>query len=57
MQKKLSNHKNMDNWLNTLRAGVLGANDGILTVVGVLFSVAAARPTLSQSLLRGCRIC
>ncbi|MCI1894366.1 MAG: VIT family protein [Lactobacillus sp.] len=27
---------------NTLRAGVLGANDGILTVVGVLFSVAAA---------------
>ncbi|MFC5190012.1 VIT1/CCC1 transporter family protein [Pediococcus cellicola] len=32
----------MDNWLNTLRAGVLGANDGILTVVGVLFSVAAA---------------
>ena len=28
--------------LNTLRAGVLGSNDGILTVVGVLFSVAAA---------------
>nr|WP_125979608.1 VIT family protein [Loigolactobacillus iwatensis] len=27
---------------NTLRAGVLGSNDGILTVVGVLFSVAAA---------------
>ena len=27
---------------NTLRAGVLGANDGFLTVVGVLFSVAAA---------------
>ena len=27
---------------NTLRAGVLGANDGILTVVGVLFSVGAA---------------
>ena len=27
---------------NTLRAGALGANDGILTVVGVLFSVAAA---------------
>ncbi len=26
---------------NTLRAGVLGANDGILTVVGVLFSVGA----------------
>lgn len=26
---------------NTLRAGVLGANDGILTVVGVLFSIGA----------------
>lgn len=32
----------MEERLNTLRAGVLGANDGILTVVGVLFSVAAA---------------
>ncbi|MEJ6399749.1 VIT1/CCC1 transporter family protein [Nicoliella lavandulae] len=30
--------------LNTLRAGVLGSNDGILTVVGVLFSVAIATP-------------
>ena len=38
----MKKRKNMDNWLNTLRAGVLGANDGILTVVGVLFSVAAA---------------
>ena len=28
--------------LNVLRAGVLGSNDGILTVVGVLFSVAVA---------------
>lgn len=33
---------NMSERLNTLRAGVLGANDGILTVVGVLFSVAIA---------------
>ena len=32
----------MSERLNTLRAGVLGANDGILTVVGVLFSVAVA---------------
>lgn len=32
----------MDEKLNSLRAGVLGSNDGILTVVGVLFSVAAA---------------
>lgn len=32
----------MEEKLNTLRAGVLGSNDGILTVVGVLFSVGAA---------------
>ncbi|WP_220740863.1 VIT1/CCC1 transporter family protein [Leuconostoc miyukkimchii] len=32
----------MDEKLNAIRAGVLGSNDGILTVVGVLFSVAAA---------------
>ena len=32
----------MNERLNTLRAGVLGSNDGILTVVGVLFSVAVA---------------
>ncbi|WP_288527829.1 VIT family protein [uncultured Secundilactobacillus sp.] len=32
----------MEERLNTLRAGVLGSNDGILTVVGVLFSVAVA---------------
>ncbi|UQS86253.1 VIT family protein [Nicoliella spurrieriana] len=39
------NHKSkqtMAERLNTLRAGVLGSNDGILTVVGVLFSVAIA---------------
>ncbi|PCR99299.1 VIT1/CCC1 transporter family protein [Lactococcus fujiensis] len=31
----------MDEKLNSVRAGVLGSNDGILTVVGVLFSVSA----------------
>jgi VIT1/CCC1 family predicted Fe2+/Mn2+ transporter len=40
-QKKQSK-KTLEEKLNTLRAGVLGSNDGILTVVGVLFSVAAA---------------
>ena len=40
MKKKTK--MSMDNKLNMLRAGVLGANDGILTVVGVLFSVVAA---------------
>ncbi|KRN94196.1 VIT1/CCC1 transporter family protein [Pediococcus stilesii] len=39
MKKK---EMSLDNKLNMLRAGVLGANDGILTVVGVLFSVVAA---------------
>ena len=32
----------MEERLNAIRAGVLGSNDGILTVVGVLFSVGAA---------------
>ncbi|WP_438502546.1 VIT1/CCC1 transporter family protein [Lactiplantibacillus mudanjiangensis] len=40
--KPKKTHQTMDEKLNTLRAGVLGSNDGILTVVGVLFSVAAA---------------
>ena len=40
--KKQKKQQTMAEKLNTLRAGVLGSNDGILTVVGVLFSVAAA---------------
>jgi VIT1/CCC1 family predicted Fe2+/Mn2+ transporter len=40
--KKRHTQQTMAERANTLRAGVLGANDGILTVVGVLFSVAAA---------------
>ncbi|MBV0930810.1 VIT family protein [Lentilactobacillus sp. IMAU92037] len=40
--KKKKDIQTMDEKLNTLRAGVLGSNDGILTVVGVLFSVAVA---------------
>lgn len=35
-------HQTMEERLNAIRAGVLGSNDGILTVVGVLFSVGAA---------------
>ena len=42
MNMKKKTKMSMDNKLNMLRAGVLGANDGILTVVGVLFSVVAA---------------
>lgn len=40
--KKNKEKQTMEEKLNTLRAGVLGSNDGILTVVGVLVSVAAA---------------
>lgn len=42
MSKKNKPKETMNERLNTVRAGVLGSNDGILTVVGVLFSVAIA---------------
>lgn len=44
-QQKRANKQSgqtMEERLNTIRAGILGSNDGILTVVGVVFSVAAA---------------
>lgn len=42
MAKIKRKKQTMEEKLNSLRAGVLGSNDGILTVVGVLVSVAAA---------------
>lgn len=42
VQKPKKRKQTMAERSNTLRAGVLGSNDGILTVVGVLFSVAVA---------------
>lgn len=39
---KVTERRNLDAELNAVRAGVLGSNDGILTVVGVLFSLGAA---------------
>ena len=42
MAKIKRKKQTLEEKLNTLRAGVLGSNDGILTVVGVLVSVAAA---------------
>lgn len=42
MAKIKRKKQTMEEKLNTIRAGVLGSNDGILTVVGVLVSVAAA---------------
>lgn len=41
-RNKKNSHKTLEERLNVIRAGVLGSNDGILTVVGVLFSVGAA---------------
>lgn len=49
----MAKKQNMDERLNAIRAGVLGSNDGILTVVGVLFSVAAATPNRFTILLAG----
>lgn len=43
----------MSEKLNTIRAGVLGSNDGILTVVGVVFSVGAATTNQFTILLAG----
>ena len=45
--------KTMEEEMNALRAGVLGSNDGILSVVGVLFSVAAATTDRFTILLAG----
>ncbi|KER91603.1 membrane protein, partial [Oenococcus oeni] len=39
--KNSKNKQTLEQRLNKIRAGVLGSNDGILTVVGVLFSTAA----------------
>src|SRR4051812_2470582 len=39
--------------LNWLRAGVLGANDGIVSVAAVLVGVAAATPALAPLLTAG----
>ena len=56
MQKvKVKNlHKQtMEERMNTLRAGVLGSNDGMLTVVGVVVSVAAATTDQFTILIAG----
>jgi VIT1/CCC1 family predicted Fe2+/Mn2+ transporter len=43
----------MGNRLNSLRAGVLGANDGIVSVAGVVVGVAGASAGLTQILTAG----
>ncbi len=51
--KSKKDSQTMSEKLNTLRAGVLGSNDGILTVVGVLFSVAVATPNIFTIFIAG----
>lgn len=50
---KKRQHQTLESKVNALRAGVLGSNDGILTVVGVLFSVGAATTNYFVILLAG----
>jgi vacuolar iron transporter family protein len=40
-------------WLNWLRAGVLGANDGIVSVAAIMVGVAAATPAFTPILAGG----
>ncbi len=49
---KKQQKQTMEEKLNTLRAGVLGSNDGILTVVGVLVQVEKAAVAKEEQLLK-----
>lgn len=40
--------KNFSQQLNILRAGVLGANDGIISVAGVVIGVASATGSVAK---------
>ena len=53
MLNKRKKKATMEEKMNVLRAGVLGSNDGILTVVGVLFSVGAATSNRFTILIAG----
>lgn len=48
-----SSRENHSRRLNQLRAGVLGANDGIVSVAGMVVGVAAATPTASALAVAG----
>jgi VIT1/CCC1 family predicted Fe2+/Mn2+ transporter len=48
-----SHNRDLDILLNKLRAGVLGANDGIVSVAGVVAGVAAAGSDFSNVLIAG----
>lgn len=46
-------NKTLEQRLNAIRAGILGANDGILTTVGVIFSLGIATGDKSLMILAG----
>ena len=47
--------EDVGNRLNWLRAGVLGANDGIVSVAGIVMGVAGATSERSPVVRRRCR--
>lgn len=51
--KRESHAENLSGRLNWLRAGVLGANDGLVSTAGVVVGVAGATSTLSAILTAG----
>jgi VIT1/CCC1 family predicted Fe2+/Mn2+ transporter len=51
--KKVAHDSSLGGRLNWLRAGVLGANDGLVSTAGVVVGVAGATSTLATSLTAG----
>ena len=52
-QKKSEKHQGIENRLNILRAGVLGANDGIISTAGLVIGVASATTEMMTILIAG----
>lgn len=52
-QPPVSEEKNLSNKLNVLRAGVLGANDGIVSIAGLVIGVAGATTDSATILISG----
>lgn len=53
MMREQEIDKNFSGWLNILRAGVLGANDGIISIAGVVIGVASATESIWIIFLSG----
>lgn len=52
-RQRLSFHRDLGNRLNVLRAGVMGANDGIISTAGIVMGVAGAHMSSTALLLAG----